>query len=59
MMDEPTSALDKDNGYNVIRNVINFCKSENIAIIIISHDSHLTETFGENIIRIGEELTYE
>lgn len=55
MMDEPTSALDKDNGYNVIQNVIKFCKSKDITVIIISHDNHLTETFGENIIRIGKE----
>lgn len=59
MLDEPTSALDKDNGYNVIHNVINFCKSEDITVIIISHDSQLTETFGENIIHIGEELQNE
>ena len=55
MLDEPTSALDKENGYNVIHNIINFCKSKDIAVIIISHDSHLTETFGENIIHIGGE----
>lgn len=53
MLDEPTSALDKDNGYNVIQNVISFCKEKGITVIIISHDNDLTETFGENIIRIG------
>lgn len=55
MLDEPTSALDKDNGFNVIKNVISFCKSKNITVVIISHDNNLTEAFGENIIRIGKE----
>lgn len=55
MLDEPTSALDKYNGFNVIKNVISFCKSKNIAVIIVSHDNNLTEAFGENIIRIGKE----
>ena len=53
MLDEPTSALDKDNGFNVIKNVINFCKEKEITVIIISHDNNLTETFGENIVAIG------
>ena len=53
MLDEPTSALDKDNGYNVMQNVISFCKEKGITVIIISHDNNLTETFGENIVAIG------
>lgn len=55
MLDEPTSALDKDNGLTVIQNVVDFCKNNNITVIIISHDNHLTQSFGENIIIIGKE----
>ncbi|MHB8131353.1 MAG: ABC transporter ATP-binding protein [Mobilitalea sp.] len=55
MLDEPTSALDKDNSHNVINNVLAFCKDKGITVIVVSHDSNLTEDFAENIITIGKE----
>lgn len=55
MLDEPTSALDKENGLEVIRNIIAFCKGKGITVLIVSHDGSLTETFAENIITIEEE----
>ena len=55
MLDEPTSALDKDNSYNVINNVLAFCKDKGITVIVVSHDSNLTKEFAENIITIGKE----
>lgn len=54
MLDEPTSALDRENGTEVIRNVIGFCKEKGITMVIVSHDGSLTETFAENIITIEE-----
>lgn len=54
MLDEPTSALDKENGLEVIRNAIDFCKGKGITMVIVSHDGSLTETFAENIITIEE-----
>lgn len=54
MLDEPTSALDRENGLEVISNVIAFCKGKGITVIIVSHDGNLTKTFADNIITIEE-----
>lgn len=54
MLDEPTSALDKENGLEVIRKVIDFCKGKGITVLIVSHDGNLTQEFAENIITIEE-----
>lgn len=54
MLDEPTSALDRENGLEVIRNIIRFCREKGITMVIVSHDGSLTETFAENIITIEE-----
>jgi putative ABC transport system ATP-binding protein len=55
MMDEPTSALDKENGHNVIHNVLEFCRKKGITAIVVSHDSGITEAFADRIITIGRE----
>lgn len=52
MLDEPTSALDRDNSYNVMSNVLRFCKEKEITVIVVSHDQNITDTFAENIIKI-------
>lgn len=54
MLDEPTSALDKQNSKNVMENILTYCKENEITVIVVSHDSNLTEMFAENIIEIGE-----
>lgn len=54
MLDEPTSALDKHNSKNVMENILTYCKENEITVIVVSHDSSLTEMFAENIIEIGE-----
>lgn len=54
MLDEPTSALDRENGLEVIRNIIAFCREKGVTMVIVSHDGSLTETFAENIITIEE-----
>lgn len=52
LLDEPTSALDASNSMIVMSNIINFCKSNNIDLIIISHNTNIIETFSENTIYI-------
>ncbi|QHQ62385.1 ATP-binding cassette domain-containing protein [Anaerocolumna sedimenticola] len=52
MLDEPTSALDKQNSFNVIHNVLIFCKENGITAIIVSHDKELTDSFADTIITI-------
>ena len=55
MLDEPTSALDKQNSQNVMKNILSYCKENNITVIVVSHDANITDKFAENIIVIGEE----
>lgn len=61
MFDEPTSALDSRNSYDVIKNIIKFCKEKHITAIFVSHDTKITETFAEDIIRLkkGEDICME
>lgn len=55
MLDEPTSALDKHNSQNVMENILSYCKKNDITIIVISHDTNLTDKFADNVISIGED----
>jgi putative ABC transport system ATP-binding protein len=53
MLDEPTSALDQENSRRMIGNVIDYCRSNGITIIVVSHDKSITEEFAEHTITIG------
>ena len=53
MLDEPTSALDKQNSNDVIKNIIDYCKENEITIIVVSHDGNITEKFADHVINIG------
>jgi putative ABC transport system ATP-binding protein len=55
MLDEPTSALDKQTGNEVIKNILDYCKNNEITVVAVSHDGNLTDKFAENIITIGGE----
>ena len=50
LLDEPTSALDETTGHKVMGNIINFCKTKNIDIVIVSHNKNIVEEFCENKI---------
>lgn len=57
MLDEPTSALDETTSHKLLQNIIEFCKSNNTELIIISHNQSLVSTFSENEIKIAKEIT--
>lgn len=52
LLDEPTSALDHDTGSRVLENIINYCKNNNIAVIVVSHDKSLTDKFADKVIDV-------
>jgi putative ABC transport system ATP-binding protein len=54
MLDEPTSALDKQTGIEVMDNILDYCKKNEITVVAVSHDVNLTDKFAENVITIGE-----
>ncbi len=52
MLDEPTSALDYSLSVKVLENIVSYAKENHLTLIIISHDSKLTEMFAENIVNL-------
>ncbi len=52
MLDEPTSALDRQTGFSFMENITSYCKKTGITLLIISHDTALTEQFAERKIII-------
>lgn len=52
LLDEPTSALNKELSNDVLNNIIEYSKRQNISLVIISHNMELQSTFAENIIEL-------
>ena len=52
MMDEPTSALDATTASRLLDNLKRFCKENDIAMIIVSHDEQLSKSFADEVIMI-------
>lgn len=53
MLDEPTSALDKENSNKVMENIITYCKVNEVTVVVVSHDTNITEKFADHVITIG------
>jgi len=52
LLDEPTSALDEETSFKVIKNITDFCKENDIEMVIVSHDKDIVDQFCENKIEI-------
>lgn len=52
LLDEPTSALDTQNSNNVMKNITQFCKENEITVIVVSHDAKVTEAFAQKVITL-------
>lgn len=50
LLDEPSSALDENNSFILFKNIIQFCKTEEITPVFISHSQKIIDNFAENII---------
>ena len=55
MLDEPTSALDRNTGMQVMENLRDFCKKNQITLIVVSHDMELAERLAEYKIVLRKE----
>ena len=55
MLDEPTSALDASLAQEVISNILNYCRQQQITVLAISHDQQLVERHADAVIRISKE----
>lgn len=47
LADEPTGALDEDNAKRLIELLVELNESENLALIVVTHDRTIAETVGE------------
>ncbi|MCL2847164.1 MAG: ABC transporter ATP-binding protein [Firmicutes bacterium] len=52
LLDEPTSALDDATAHNVIKSVKEYCKKNDITLIIVSHSKEIIETHADVIIKL-------
>ena len=49
LADEPTSSLDKKNQNSFLEMLFEVCKSENISLLMVSHDERLKNKFDKTI----------
>ncbi len=52
LLDEPTSALDRNTGIDMIKNVVEFSRSSDITLVVVSHNDEITTEFSKNTIKI-------
>ncbi|WP_082754287.1 ABC transporter ATP-binding protein [Anaerotignum propionicum] len=53
LLDEPTAALDKKTSFELLSNIKEFCKQENITVVCICHNDELIQRFSDFTIRLG------
>ena len=53
VMDEPTSALDDKNANILIENIKSYCKTNEITLIVVSHDRAIADRHADNIIALS------
>lgn len=54
LLDEPTSALDEKTSFSMMKNIVEYCKNNDITLIIVTHQKNLVEEFADKIIDLGE-----
>ena len=52
MLDEPTSALDDATAHLVVSNIKEFCKSNGITMIAVSHNKILAKQYADDVIEL-------
>ncbi|MCL2437496.1 MAG: ATP-binding cassette domain-containing protein [Coriobacteriia bacterium] len=52
LLDEPTSALDDATAHEALKGIIHHCEEHSIDLIVVSHNTTLTDTFAHAVIRL-------
>lgn len=52
LLDEPSSALDASTADDIIGAVFTYSKEKAITVIMVTHDQHLAEKYGEHIVTL-------
>lgn len=54
LLDEPTSALDNKTAFDMMKNIVDYCKHNDITLVVVSHARQLFDEFADKIIDLGE-----
>lgn len=54
LLDEPTSALDEKTSFSMMKNIVEYCKNNDITLMIVTHQKNLVEEFADKIIDLGD-----
>lgn len=54
LLDEPTSALDNKTAFNMMKNIVNYCKHNDITLVVVTHARQLVDEFADKTIDLGE-----
>lgn len=54
LLDEPTSALDNNTAFDMMKNIVNYCKHNDITLVVVTHARQLVDEFADKIIDLGE-----
>ena len=54
LLDEPTSALDNKTAFDMMKNIVDYCKHNDITLVVVSHAKQLVDEFADKIIDLGE-----
>lgn len=54
LLDEPTSALDNKTAFDMMKNIVDYCKHNDITLVVVSHARQLVDEFADKIMDLGE-----
>lgn len=54
LLDEPTSALDNKTAFDMMKNIVDYCKHNDITLVVVSHARQLVDEFADKIIDLGD-----
>ena len=54
LLDEPTSALDNKTAFDMMKNIVDYCKHNDITLVVVSHARNLVDEFADKTIDLGD-----
>ena len=52
LLDEPTSALDQQTAAELIGNIKDHCRKNDLTALVISHDRSIVDSFADKVIEL-------
>lgn len=54
LLDEPTSSLDSNTAFDMMKNIVDYCKHNDITLVVVSHARNLVDEFADKTIDLGD-----